>query len=206
MVVDADNGGLPEHFSFTVKTLERIGVSAVIIEDKVGPKRNSLFGTSVVQQQEDIEAFCEKIRVGKKAQVDSDFMVIARIESLILNRGIYEALIRARAYINAGADGILIHSKSDNASEVLEFCKEFKKFDVKVPLVVLPTSYNMITEEELVDAGVNLVIYANHLLRSAYPAMVKTAESILQNERSHEANEICMPIKEILTLIQGRGV
>jgi len=203
MVVDGDNGGLTEHFKFIVKTLERLGVSAVIIEDKAGTKRNSLFGTEVEQTQDSIESFCEKISEGKKAQVTSDFMIIARIESLILNNGIKDALKRAKAYIKAGADGIMIHSKEKDPKEVLEFCKKYNKFKHRVPLVAVPSTYNTITEEELIEAGINIVIYANHLLRSAYPTMVKTAEAILRNKRSYEAEELCMPIKDILTLIPG---
>ncbi len=203
VIVDGDNGGLPEHFVFTVKTLERLGVSAVIIEDKTGPKRNSLFGTEVYQEQEDISAFCEKIKAGKKAQVSEDFMIIARIESLILQRGLWEALIRAKAYIESGADGIMIHSKEKEPSEVLKFCEEYDKLPNRVPLVVVPTTYNSITEEELKKAGVNIVIYANHMLRSAYPSMSNVARTILKNKRAKEADELCMPIKEILRLVPG---
>jgi phosphoenolpyruvate phosphomutase len=204
MIVDGDTGGLTEHFVYTVKTLERLGVSAVIIEDKIGPKRNSLFGTEVKQQQDSIENFSHKISEGKKAQVKDDFMIIARIESLILKQGLDDALKRAKAYIEAGADGIMIHSKEKDPKEVLDFCKEYNKFENRMPLVVVPSSYSSITEDELVNAGVNVVIYANHLLRSAYPSMTKTAECILKNGRCEEAsNEYCMPVKEILTLIPG---
>ena len=203
MIVDANNGGVPEHFIYTVKTLERVGVSAVIIEDKTGLKKNSLFGTDVDQTQDSIENFCKKISAGKKAQVTEDFMIIARIESLILKKGIDDAVKRAKAYIEAGADGIMIHSKEKNPKEVLEFCRQYKNFDKKVPLVAVPTTYNEITEEELAKAGVNIVIYANHMLRSAYPSMVKTAELILKNHRAREADKLCMPIKEILELIPG---
>ena len=203
MIVDANNGGVPEHFVYTVKTLERIGVSAVIIEDKTGLKKNSLFGTDVDQTQDSIENFCKKISAGKKAQVTEDFMIIARIESLILKKGIDDAVKRAKAYIDAGVDGIMIHSKEKSPKEVLEFCRQYRKFGKKVPLVAVPTTYNEITEEELVKAGVNIVIYANHLLRSAYPSMVKTAELILKNHRAQEADRLCMPIKDILELIPG---
>ena len=203
IIVDADNGGYPEHFQFTVKTLERLGVSAVIIEDKVGRKRNSLFGTEteVPQEQDTIEEFCEKITTGKSAQAGEDFMIFARVESLILGQGIEDALARAKAYVDAGADGIMIHSKEKSPMEVVEFCSEFRKFSKTVPIVAVPSTYNIITEDELAAAGVNVVIYANHLLRSAYPAMVKTAETILKNGRSLEANDLCLPIKEVLTLI-----
>jgi len=204
MIVDGDTGGIPEHFVFMVKTFERLGVSAVIIEDKIGLKKNSLFGTGVEQTQDTIENFCYKISEGKKAQVTNDFMIIARIESLILKKGLDDALKRAKAYIEAGADGIMIHSKEKDSKEILDFCDSYKKFDLKVPLVVVPSSYGTITEQELTDAGVNVVIYANHMLRSAYPAMVNTAESILKHRRGHEASEeLCMPIKNILTLIPG---
>lgn len=201
MIVDGDNGGLPEHFVFTVKSLERLGVSAVIIEDKIGAKRNSLFGTDVKQNQDTIEDFCDKISAGKRAQVTDDFMIIARIESLILKVGLKDALKRAKAYIGAGADGIMIHSKEKDPKEILDFCRKYKKIKYRVPLVVVPSTYNQITEEQLIKAGARIVIYANHLIRSAYPAMVKTAKSILKHHRSHEAGRFCLPIKEILELI-----
>ncbi len=202
MIVDADNGGLVEHFVYTVKTLERLGVSAVIIEDKVGLKRNSLFGTDVVQRQDTIAHFSEKINSGKKAQITKDFMIIARIESLILKQGQEDALKRAKSYISAGCDGIMIHSKEKDPDEILSFCKEYKKLEDKVPLVVVPSTYAQITEEELIEAGIKVVIYANQLLRSAYPNMLKTANSILKNHRAKEASEeYCLSIKEILDLI-----
>lgn len=203
IILDGDTGGKIEHFIYTVKTLERLGISAIIIEDKVGLKKNSLFGTDVAQNQDSIENFSKKIRAGKEARVTNDFMIIARIESLILNAGMDDALNRAKAYIEAGADGIMIHSKHKDGSEILEFCAKYKEFDKRVPLVVVPTSYAHITERELEDAGANIIIYANHLIRSAYPAMMKTAKTILENERALEADENCMPIKEILTLIPG---
>ncbi len=203
MIVDGDNGGVTENFVFLVKTLERTGVSAVIIEDKIGIKRNSLFGTDVEQKQDSIDNFSIKISEGKKSQINRNFMIIARVESLILKAGMKDALQRAQAYIEAGADGIMIHSKEKDADEILEFCGEFNKFNNKVTLISVPTAYNKITEKELNEAGVKIIIYANHLIRSAYPAMVRTAESILKHERSYEADELCMPIKEILNLIPG---
>lgn len=203
VILDGDTGGQIEHFAFTVKTLERLGVSAVIIEDKAGLKKNSLFGTEVQQTQDSIENFTSKITEGKKAQLTRDFLIVARIESLILNAGLEDALKRARAYIGAGVDAIMIHSKSSEPDEVLGFCREYGRFENRVPLVAVPTSYCRITEQELSDAGVNIVIYANQLLRSAYPAMVNTAESILKHGRAHECGERLMPIKDILTLIPG---
>lgn len=203
VIYDGDSGGLAEHFEFMVRTLEREGISAVIIEDKVGLKKNSLFGTEVEQQQDTIEQFSEKITRGKRAQVTDDFMIIARIESLILQAGLDDALKRAQAYIEAGADGIMIHSKEKEPAEVLAFCEQYRRFQRQVPLVAVPSSYSQVTEEELKAAGVRMVIYANQLLRSAYPAMVKTAETILQNERALECDEWCLPIKKILTLIPG---
>ena len=202
MIVDGDTGGRIGHFQFRVKTLERLGVSAIIIEDKMGDKRNSLFGTSVPQKQDSIEHFSQKIQEGKKSQVTTDFMIIARIESLILQNGMDDALIRAEAYISAGADGIMIHSKEKDGKEITEFCKEFQSFKRKVPLVVVPSTYAHMTESELQELGVNIIIYANHLLRAAYPAMTQTAISILENSRAKEASENhCMSIKEIITLI-----
>lgn len=203
IIYDGDTGGIPEHFVFTVKTLERLGVSAIIIEDKTGLKKNSLFGTDVPQTQDKIEDFCNKISKGKKAQVTKSFMIIARIESLILKQGIDDAITRAKAYIDAGADGIMIHSKEKDGNEIMEFCKRYKKFEKRVPLVAVPSSYNHFYEEQLIEAGINIVIYANHLLRSAYPAMVNVAKSILKHERSFEVNDKCMSIKEILNLIPG---
>jgi len=204
LILDGDTGGLPEHFHLTVRTLERYGVSAVIIEDKIGPKRNSLFGTEFQQIQDTIENFSFKINIGKKAQITESFMIIARIESLILKKGLEDALKRAKAYIEAGADGIMIHSKEKSPKEILDFCEEYSKFEKRVPLVTVPSTYSIITEDELFGAGVKIVIYANHLLRSAYPSMVKTAKSILKNRRCHEASEEnCMSIKEIIRLIPG---
>ena len=203
IIYDGDTGGRAEHFVFTVKTLERLGVSAVIIEDKIGLKKNSLFGTDVDQTQDSIENFCHKLSMGKKSQITKDFMIIARVESLILQKGVEDALERSKAYIEAGADGIMIHSKEKKPDEILVFCKGYKNFENKVPLVAVPSSYNTIYEKELIEAGVNIVIYANQLLRSAYPAMVDTAKSILENERSFEADSKMMPINEILNLIPG---
>ncbi|MBP5540730.1 MAG: phosphoenolpyruvate mutase [Bacteroidales bacterium] len=204
VIFDGDTGGKVEHFVFTVRTLERLGISAVIIEDKVGLKQNSLFGTDAVQTQDTIEGFCAKIRAGKNAQITEDFMVIARIESLIAGKPVEDALERAEAYVAAGADGIMIHSKNKDGMDIKEFCQRFRQKDVETPIVAVPTTYNQFTEEELASWGVNVVIYANHLLRAAYPAMVNCAKSILKHQRSLEASdEYCMPIKEILTLIPG---
>ena len=203
IVYDGDTGGKPEHFVFTVKTLERMGVSAVIIEDKVGLKRNSLYGTSVPQTQDTIEGFSHKISAGKQAQLTNDFMIIARIESLILGHGVEDALARARAYIDAGADGIMIHSSKNDGNEILDFCRKYRALDLKVPLVAVPTSYNHITDDELAEAGISVVIYANHLLRSAYPAMISTAQSILRHGRSSDVDLDLMPVNEIINLIPG---
>jgi phosphoenolpyruvate mutase len=205
IIFDGDTGGIPEHFVFMVRTLERLGLSAVIIEDKKGLKKNSLFGTDVVQVQDEIEDFCHKISCGKKAQVTDDFMVIARIESLILKNGMDDALARAQAYCNAGADGIMIHSKEPTSDEVMTFCKEYATIVNRVPLVAVPSTYSRTTEDELAAAGVRVVIYANQLLRSAYPAMVRVAESILRHGRAAEAEELCMPIKGIINLIPERS-
>ena len=201
IIFDGDTGGKIEHFIYTVRTLERLGVSAIIIEDKIGLKKNSLFGTDVEQQQDSIEHFCAKIKAGKRSQVTDDFMIIARIESLILKAGLEDAIERAKAYIDAGCDGIMIHSKDSKPDEILEYCNRAKSFKKKVPIVVIPTTYDTIYESELADAGANIVIYANQLLRSAYPAMVDTAKKILTYGRAFEAQENLMSIKEILTLI-----
>ena len=205
IIFDGDTGGQVEHFTFNIRTLERLGVSAVIIEDKKGLKKNSLFETGEVEHEQDSpEHFAEKIRRGKRAQITDDFMIIARLESMILGKGVEDALMRAKIYIEAGVDGIMVHSKEKTPDEVLEFCAAYSKFETKVPLVAVPSTYAQITEDELIEAGVDIVIYANHLLRSAYPAFVKTAESILKHGRCKEASdEYCMPIKEILTLIES---
>jgi len=201
IIFDGDTGGLTEHFVYNVRSLERMGVSAVIIEDKTGLKKNSLFGNDVVQTQDSIENFCEKIAAGKKVQLTDSFMIIARIESLILEKGMEDALTRARAYVKAGADGIMIHSRKKDPTEILEFCDFFRREDPKTPLVVVPTSFNSVTEEELAKHGVNIVIYANQLTRSAFPAMQQTAEDILKYHRAQEVDERLMPIKQIISLI-----
>ena len=203
VIYDGDTGGKVEHFAFTVRTLERLGVSAIIIEDKTGLKKNSLFGTDVEQNQDSIVDFCEKIRTGKNSQVTEDFMVIARVESLILGKSIEDALERSFAYVEAGADGIMIHSKEKSGEDIKQFCKIFRNTNLNTPIVVVPSTFNHITEEEFAELGVNVVIYANHMLRASYPAMVNVAKSILLNSRSSDADEQCMPIKEILELIPG---
>ena len=203
MIYDADTGGIAEHFAFTVRTLERTGISAVIIEDKTGLKKNSLFGNDVNQTQDSIENFSNKIEMGKRAQITDDFMIIVRIESLILEAGMDDAVKRAKAYIEAGADGIMIHSRQKEPNEILEFCKILREYNENVPIVVVPTSYNQITGKELSEAGINIVIYANHMLRAAYPGMMEVAKSILDNDRSKEAEEKLLSIKEILELIPG---
>ena len=201
IILDGDTGGLTEHFVYNVRTLERMGVSAIIIEDKTGLKKNSLFGTEVEQTQDSIENFSAKIAAGKKAQLTDDFMIIARIESLILERGMDDALTRAKAFVKAGADGIMIHSRKKDPAEIFEFCDKFREFDQKTPIVVVPTSFNSVTEEELAQHGVNIVIYANQLMRAAFPAMKEAAELILTNHRALEADDMLMPFKEIITLI-----
>lgn len=203
VIFDGDTGGKTEHFVFTVRTLERLGISAVIVEDKVGLKQNSLFGTDAEQTQATIGDFCHKISSGKQAQITDDFMIIARIESLIAGKPMEDALERAFAYVDAGADGIMIHSKNKDGMDIKEFCQRFRQQDKNTPIVAVPTTYNQFTEDELASWGINVVIYANHMLRSAYPAMVNCAKSILEHKRSLEANDMCMSIKEILTLIPG---
>lgn len=204
VIYDGDTGGKLEHFVFTVRTLERLGISAVIIEDKVGLKQNSLFGTDAIQTQDTIEGFCNKIKAGKGAQITRDFMIISRCESLIAGKPVDDALERCHAYVAAGADGVMIHSKNKSGDDIKEFCLRFREKDPHTPIVAVPTTYNQFTEEELAEWGINIVIYANHMLRSAYPAMVKCAERILETSRSLEASdEYCMPIKQILNLIPG---
>ncbi|RAX57077.1 phosphoenolpyruvate mutase [Helicobacter monodelphidis] len=203
LIYDADTGGKIEHFAFTVRSLERTGVSAVIIEDKTGLKKNSLLGNKVLQTQDNIEDFCLKITAGKKAQITNDFMIIARIESLILEKGQQDALKRAFAYVNAGADGIMIHSRQKSPDEVLEFITHFRAKDSNTPIVVVPTSFNAIKAEELGKVGANIVIYANHLLRASFVAMNEVAKGILEFDRSLEMESSCMKVDEILSLIPG---
>lgn len=201
VILDGDTGGLTEHFVYNVRTLERMGVSAVIIEDKTGLKKNSLFGTEVIQTQDSIENFSEKIAAGKKAQLSDDFMIIARIESLILERGIEDALKRAFAFTAAGADGIMIHSRKKDPAEIFEFCDRFREKNKETPIVVVPTSFNQVKEDELASHGVNIVIYANQMMRAAFPAMKQTAESILRAHRAQEVDSSLMPFKDIIRLI-----
>lgn len=201
IIMDADTGGQTEHFVYNIKTLERMGVSAVIIEDKTGLKKNSLFGTDVEQTQDSVENFSEKIRAGKKALKTQDFYLIARIESLILEKGMEDALTRAFSYVDAGANGIMIHSREKDPSEIFGFCDRFRQKDRITPLVVVPTSFNTVTEREFAERGVNIVIYANQLTRSGFPAMQKVAKTILTNKRAKEADDLCMAIKDIITLI-----
>ncbi len=201
IIFDGDTGGLTEHFVYTVKSLERMGVSMVIIEDKTGLKKNSLFGTEVTQTQDSIENFCAKISAGKKAQKTKTFMICARIESLILERGMDDALERAFAFVTAGADAIMIHSRKKDPAEIFEFVEKFRQNDGITPLVVVPTSFNSVTEDEFKARGVNIVIYANQLTRSGFPAMQNVAKTILTNHRAKEADDMCMSIKEVITLI-----
>ena len=201
IIFDGDTGGLAEHFVYTVRTLERMGVSMIIIEDKTGLKKNSLFGTEVKQTQDSIEHFCEKIKAGKHAQKTKEFMICARIESLILEQGMEDALHRAFAFTEAGADAIMIHSRKKDPAEIFEFVQKFREKNTTTPIVVVPTSFNTVTEQEFKDRGVNVVIYANQLTRTGFPAMQDAARTILENHRAKECDDKCMSIKEIITLI-----
>lgn len=201
VIFDGDTGGLVEHFAYTVRSLERMGVSMVIIEDKCGLKKNSLFGTEVKQTQESIENFSEKIRAGKKAQKTKDFMICARIESLILEKGMKDALERAHCFVKAGADAIMIHSRKKSPDEIFEFIEKFRKDNSYTPIVLVPTSFNEVYEDEFKSRGANIIIYANQLTRTGIPAMQNAANLILKNHRAKECDDICMPIKEIITLI-----
>lgn len=203
IIYDGDTGGKSEHFIYTVKTLERNGISAVIIEDKEGLKKNSLYGTEVIQSLANIDDFCEKIYLGKKAQITEDFMIIARIESLIAGGNVNNAIERGVRYVQAGADGVMIHSKEKTGDDIKEFCHKFREIYKDIPIVLVPTTYNQFKESELHKWGANIVIYANHMLRASYPAMVNVAKCILKNSRSLEADELCMSIKDILELIPG---
>lgn len=201
LIYDGDNGGTTDIIPYTIRTLERTGVSGIIIEDKKGIKRNSLFGTKAKQNQDSIENFSKKIKVAKKSQITEEFVVIARVESLILKQGMKDALKRSYAYIKAGADGIMIHSSQQSPEEIKQFCREFRKKNSETYLIVVPTTYNSIYESELEKLGVNIIIYANQLIRSIYPAMQKTSELILKNGRSKEASKYLTKVKEIINLI-----
>jgi phosphoenolpyruvate phosphomutase len=201
LIMDVDTGGQPEHFIRNLRSIERSGVSAIIVEDKKGLKRNSLFGTDVPQEQDDIRSFSHKLALGKMAQSTADFMIIARIESLILDAGMADALARAASYIDAGADGIMIHSRRKSSDEIAEFTRIFRKDCPNVPLVCVPTSFNSVTFGELKNLGFNIVIYANHLLRAAFPAMKEVAAAILKNGRTLEIEDNCLPISEMISLI-----
>ena len=203
LIFDGDTGGKKEHFDMKIKTIERSGISAIIIEDKTGLKKNSLLQDTKNQQQENIKSFSEKISIGKKAQLSSDFMIIARIESFILGKKIDDAMKRAHAYIKAGADGIMIHSKSKNPREVFNFAKKFRKIYKNIPLIGVPSTYNQVTEKELERNGFNIVIYANQMLRASYPAMMNVAMKILKNGRAKEVEKDLFSIKNILNLIPG---
>ena len=202
IIFDGDTGGLIEHFVYTVRSLERLGVSAVIIEDKTGLKKNSLFGTDVEQVQDSIEHFCKKIEAGKKMQLTDEFMIIARIESLILERGMADAINRAQAYVKAGIDAIMIHSRREKPDEIFEFCDKFREWNKEIPLVVVPTSFCATTEQELMRHGVNIVIYANQLTRAAFPAMQQTAKDILTYHRAKECDDRLTSINKIISLIE----
>lgn len=201
IIFDGDTGGLTEHFVYTVRSLERMGVSMVIIEDKTGLKKNSLFGNEVVQTQASIEEFSAKLQAGKKAQRTSDFMICARIESLILEQGMDDAIERAKAFTEAGADAIMIHSRKKDPSEIFEFVRLYREWNQTTPIVVVPTSFNAVTEEEFKERGVNIVIYANQLTRTGFPAMQNAAKLILSNHRAKECDDVCMPFKDIIRLI-----
>lgn len=203
LIMDADTGGKVEHFVLNIRSMERLGISAVIIEDKTGLKKNSLFGNDVAQSQEDIESFAKKIRLARAARVSTEFMVIARIESLILEKGMDDAVKRANAYVEVGVDGVMIHSRHKSPDEVFQFSHIFRENHPNIPLVSVPTSYNQVTEKELIDRGFNIVIYANHLLRASYPAMRDVAHEILRNGRSAEVDTKIISINEVLELIPG---
>ena len=201
IIFDGDTGGKTEHFIYTVRSLERLGVSMVIIEDKTGLKKNSLFGTEVKQTQDSIENFCEKIRAGKNAQRTKEFMICARIESLILERGMDDALERAFAFVGAGADAIMIHSRKKDPSEIQEFIEKFREKDKTTPIVLVPTSFNSIKEEEWKERGANIIIYANQLMRATVPAIQEAARTILECHRAEECDKMLMPFKDIIRLI-----
>ena len=202
LIFDIDNGGQIEHLPNIVKKLERAGVSALIMEDKVGLKKNSLFSDQKNVRQDSIRSFCKKIIKAKNSTLSDDFFVISRIESLILGKSVNDALKRAIAYSKAGTDCIMIHSKEKNPKQIFEFSKKFLKTKFAKPLVAVPSTYSRTYERELIKNGFNIVIYANHLLRSSYFSMVNTAKQILKNKRSFETEKSISPLNEILELIK----
>ena len=202
LIFDIDNGGQIDHLPFIVKKLERAGVSAIIMEDKTGLKKNSLFADQKNVKQDSISNFCKKIRKAKEASISDDFFVISRIESLILGKSVNDALKRAIAYCKAGTDCIMIHSKDKNPETIFQFAKKFMKTKYKRPLIAVPSTYSKTYERELIKNGFRIVIYANQLLRSSYFAMVKTARTILKYERASESEKNISSVKEILELIK----
>ena len=201
LIFDADNGGRVEHVPYLVKSLERVGVSAIVLEDKVGFKKNSLFEDQQETKQDTIQGFCKKIKIAKKSMVTDDLMIVARIESFILKKGLNDALKRAEAYSSSGADAILIHSKEKTPNEIFKFAKKFKKSKFTKPMICVPSTYSKTKEEDLIKNGFKVVIYANHLLRASYPAMLKTAKTILTKQRGLEVDKSITPIKDIIKLI-----
>ena len=202
LIFDADNGGRLEHMSYLVKTLERIGVSAMVIEDKIGEKQNSLFENQAKTKQDNISNFCKKLKKAKNSKISEDFFIVARIESFILGKGLRDALNRGEKYVNSGADAILIHSKEKNPSEIFSFSKAFRKIKPNIPLIAVPSTYSSVKEKELIKNGFQIVIYANHMLRAAYPSMLNVGKNILKNGRSFEIEKKITPIKDIIRLIR----
>jgi phosphoenolpyruvate phosphomutase / 2-hydroxyethylphosphonate cytidylyltransferase len=202
LIFDADNGGRVEHLPYLVKTLERIGVSAMVMEDKIGEKTNSLFEDQKKTKQDSIKNFCRKLKIAKNSKISDDFFVIARVESFILGKSLNDALNRAINYVKAGADGILIHSKEKTPHQIFEFAKKFKRTKYFCPLVAVPSTYSKVKEKELIKNGFKVVIYANQMLRAAYPSMVNAGKEILKNERAFEIEKKITPIKEIISLIK----
>ncbi len=203
LIMDIDTGGKFEHLKMKINSIEKLGISAVIMEDKTGLKKNSLFDDTSDQKQESIIKFAKKIKYIKESQITNDFMLIARIESFILNKGINDALLRAQKYVKAGVDGIMIHSKQKNPKEIINFAKNFRKFNKTIPLICVPSTYNQIKENNLKKVGFNIVIYANQLLRSSYFAMSNIATDILKNSRAKESEKKMTSIKKIINLIPG---
>jgi len=202
MIIDGDTGGSAAQFEYLVRKLGRLGVSGIIIEDKMFPKRNSL-DKDAKQILEDPEVFSQKIQRGQEVKLGEDFFIIARIESLIAGRSLNDAVSRARQYIIAGADGIMIHSKKDTPNDILSFASEYEKICIELKrrpiLVCVPTTYNLITDKELHDHGFNVIIHANQMLRAAHKSMKKVSEVMLRNDRGFEAEALCSPVSEVFS-------
>ena len=194
IIYDEDKIITSSYLNYTIQNLESNGISAIVIRDQIARKNDEVY---------DEKDFCNMIKEGKKAQITQDFMIIARIEEMLYGKNVDDAVKKAISCVMSGADAILIESNDSKGNNIKEFCEKFRKEYPNTPIAVIPSNFKELTEKEMAEWGVNIIIYENQMLRASYPAMKKCAETILKNQRSLEANNLCMPIKEILTLIPG---